>query len=109
MGGSSQPMSQAAEAPQLDYDPLNPVVKHEPYPYYAKLRHDEPVKWMPGLQAFAVARYDDVEAVLQDGRLFTPEPVLAGPARGIRPVAGRAADDLDGPAPARRASQARQQ
>jgi cytochrome P450 len=81
MAGASRPLSQVTESPQLDYDPLDPAVKHEPYPYYAKLRRDEPVKWMPGLQAFAVARYDDIEALLQDGRLFSSTqfwPALLG-------------------------------
>jgi cytochrome P450 len=63
------------------YDPLDPAVKHEPYPYYVKLRRDEPVKWLPGLQAYSVARYDDVIKVLKDGRLFSSTqfwPALLG-------------------------------
>src|SRR3546814_4915015 len=52
----------------LAYDPLDPVVKHEPYPYYVALRRDEPVKWLPTLGAFGVARYDDIDALLKDGR-----------------------------------------
>ena len=63
------------------YDPLDPVVKHEPYPYYARLRREEPVKWLPSLQAFAVARHEDVEALLKDGRLFSSTmfwPALLG-------------------------------
>lgn len=53
------------------YDPLDPVVKHEPYPYYTQLRRDEPVKWLPGLQAWGVARYDDIDALLKDGKTFS--------------------------------------
>ena len=56
---------------KLEYDPLDPQVKHEPYPYYVELRRNEPVKWLPGLQAYGVARYDDIDALLKDGRTFS--------------------------------------
>ncbi|HEY9578391.1 MAG TPA: cytochrome P450 [Rhizorhapis sp.] len=65
----------------LAYDPLDPVVKHEPYPYYVALRRDEPVKWLPTLGAFGVARYDDIDALLKDGRTFSSAqfwPALLG-------------------------------
>ena len=67
--------------PELDYDPLDPLVKHEPYPYYAHLRRTEPVKWLPRIQAFGVARYDDVDALLKDGKLYSSSmfwPALLG-------------------------------
>jgi cytochrome P450 family 109 len=63
------------------YDPLDPVVKQEPYPFYVKLRRDEPVKWLPSLQAYAVAGYDDVDALLKDGKLYSSSmfwPALLG-------------------------------
>lgn len=63
------------------YDPLDRTVTAEPYPYYAAMRRDEPVKWLPGLNAYAVARYDDVLTVLRDGKLFSSAqfwPALLG-------------------------------
>lgn len=69
------------QAAPATYDPLDPCVQQNPYPYYAKLRRDEPVKWLPRLQAFSVARYDDVAAVLRDGQLFSSSkfwPALLG-------------------------------
>jgi hypothetical protein len=63
------------------YDPLDPVVKHEPYPFYAKLRRDDPVTWLPSLQAFGVARYDDVDTLLKNGKLYSSSmfwPALLG-------------------------------
>jgi len=66
---------------KLDYDPLDPVVKSEPYPYYAELRKNEPIKWLPSLQAYGVARYDDVKALLSDGKLYSSSmfwPALLG-------------------------------
>lgn len=55
----------------LEYDPLNPVVQQEPYPYYKVLRAKEPVKWLPSLQAYGVACYDDIDILLKDGRTFS--------------------------------------
>jgi len=55
----------------LEYDPLNPVVQQEPYPYYKALRATTPVKWLPSLQAFGVATYDEIDTVLKDGRTFS--------------------------------------
>jgi cytochrome P450 len=69
------------DAMEREYDPLDPVVKNEPYEYYEKLRRDEPVKWLPSLEAFAVANYDDVDALLKDGKLFSSTmfwPALLG-------------------------------
>jgi len=66
---------------EREYDPLDPVVKSEPYEYYEKLRLDEPVKWLPSLQAFAIANYDDVDALLKDGKLYSSTmfwPALLG-------------------------------
>jgi len=63
------------------YDPLDPVVKQNPYPYYKKLRRDEPVKWLEGLQAFSVARYDDIDIVLKNAQIYSSSkfwPALLG-------------------------------
>lgn len=83
MGVASQ--EGAIEALEQDtplvYDPLDPVVKSEPYPYYAELRKNDPVKWLPTLEAFGVARYDDVKALLSDGKLYSSSmfwPALLG-------------------------------
>jgi cytochrome P450 len=73
--------SASAATAERTYDPLDAVVKHEPYPFYAKLRRDEPVKWLQGLQAYSIARYDDIVTVLKDGRLFSSSqfwPALLG-------------------------------
>jgi cytochrome P450 len=79
MGGAAS-QNMRADA-TLEYDPLDAAVKHEPYPYYAALRRDEPVKWLPGIQAFGVARYDDVKALLSDGKIYSSSmfwPALLG-------------------------------
>lgn len=61
----------SGDSGKLEYDPLDPAVKHEPYPYYVELRNNEPVKWLPGLQAWSVARYDDIDMLLKDGQTFS--------------------------------------
>ena len=63
------------------YDPLDHDVKQDPYPYYARLRRDEPVKWLEGMQAFAVAGYDDIDTVLKTPAIFSSTqfwPALLG-------------------------------
>ncbi len=74
--------SMAAISPTaLDYDPLDPVVKHEPYPYYTEMRKTDPVKWLPSLEAFGISRYDDIGTVLKDGITFSSQqfwPLLLG-------------------------------
>lgn len=78
---SSAAQAMPAAAPRAQYDPLDPAVKDNPYPYYAELRRLEPVKWLPGLQAFSVACYDDIDTVLSDGELYSSSmfwPALLG-------------------------------
>ena len=63
------------------YDPLNDAVKQNPYPYYAKMRATEPVMYLPHMDTYAVASYDDVDKVLKDHRLFSSQhfwPELLG-------------------------------
>ena len=45
-----------------DYDLMNPVVRADPYPYYAALRDEAPIHRMrPDAPFFAISRYADVE------------------------------------------------
>lgn len=65
----------------MTYNPLDPAVTANPYPHYAQLRAQEPVKWLDMMEGFAVARWDDVEEVLSDGRTFSSAqfwPALLG-------------------------------
>jgi cytochrome P450 len=79
-------MNQLHAAAQSDlasktYDPLDLEVKQNPYPFYALLRQHEPVKWLQGMQAFAVASYEDVDALLKNGKLYSSAqfwPALLG-------------------------------
>ncbi|MEA3180575.1 MAG: hypothetical protein QOI59_4098 [Gammaproteobacteria bacterium] len=63
------------------YDPLNPAVTCDPYPYYTQLRNEEPVTWIPSLQGFAVARWEDVTKCLTDPKIYSSSrfwPALLG-------------------------------
>ncbi len=58
------------------YDPstvdlLAPGVRRDPWPYFAWLRAQRPVLWMPALNAWLVARYEDVATVLRDPQTFS--------------------------------------
>jgi cytochrome P450 len=63
------------------YDPLDHDVKQDPYPYYALLRRDEPVKWLESMQAFCVAGYDDIDFILKNAAIYSSAqfwPALLG-------------------------------
>jgi cytochrome P450 len=65
----------------MTYNPLDSAVTSNPYPHYAKLRADEPVKWLEMMQGYAVSRWADVEEVLSDGKTYSSAqfwPVLLG-------------------------------
>ena len=65
----------------MTYNPLDPRVTANPYPHYAQLRAEEPVKWLEQMQAFAVSRWDDIVTVLSDGKTYSSAqfwPALLG-------------------------------
>lgn len=65
----------------MTYNPLDYAVSSNPYPHYAKLRAEEPVKWLESMQGYSVARWDDVVEVLSDGKTFSSAqfwPALLG-------------------------------
>jgi cytochrome P450 len=76
-------MSSAAAInhPTVTYNPLDPAVTSNPYPHYAQLRANAPVHWLESMQGFAISRWDDVTAVLKDGKTFSSSqfwPALLG-------------------------------
>jgi cytochrome P450 len=65
----------------LSYDPLNPAITKDPYPYYAALRDQDPVKFIPSMQAYTVARWADVAKTLSDTKVYSSAkfwPALLG-------------------------------
>jgi len=55
----------------LDYDPMSPRWRDDPYPVYRRLRDEAPVHFAPEANAWCVSRYDDVQSVLNDPETFS--------------------------------------
>ena len=56
----------APEAPVSDLDPYDADALRDPYPHYAALRDAGPLVWLHRYRVWAVARYQEVQAVLTD-------------------------------------------
>ncbi len=69
----AQPTATAsASISAQDYNPVSPEVRANPYPYYAALRREDPVRqFVPGVPFFAVSRFEDVEFALHRPELFS--------------------------------------
>lgn len=52
----------------VQYNPLLPEARTDPYPLYRQLREQDPVHWSEVVDAWVLTRYDDVVAVLKDPR-----------------------------------------
>ncbi len=48
---------------------LDPRTITDPYPRYHQLRSEDPVRWNPGINAWVLTRYADINAALRDDRL----------------------------------------
>ena len=55
----------------MQYNPLLPEVRENPYPYYAELRRNHPVYPIGEQGAVAVSRYEDVAFVLRNHEHFS--------------------------------------
>jgi cytochrome P450 len=55
----------------MDYNPVAPEVRRDPYPYYTALRRDHPVYRIEAFGAYAISRYDDVLFALTHPELFS--------------------------------------
>jgi cytochrome P450 len=56
---------------ELTFDPLSPEQLENPYPLYARLRHEHPVFFAEKFGFWIVSRYEDVLAVTKDHRSFS--------------------------------------
>ena len=54
-------------------DPFTPEATLDPHPVYRRLRAEAPVRYVPSLDVWTVARHEDVVAVLRDARTFSSE------------------------------------
>lgn len=54
-----------------DYDPFDPAVIANPFPYYRQLQDEAPVFEVEKHGFFVVSRFDDVEEVAQNWEDFS--------------------------------------
>ncbi len=66
----------AQEPDYSNSDPMSVTVRADPYPYYRYLRQNEPAKYLPNLNAYAISRSEDVRAVLLDHEIFSSDPLI---------------------------------
>ena len=48
------------------YDPSDPEILANPYPYFSHLRRTDPVHWNNSLKSWVITRYDDVRKILSE-------------------------------------------
>jgi cytochrome P450 len=58
------------------FDPLDPVVAADPYPWLHAAHREAPVFYMPGHDAWCVTRYHDVLEVLRDTATYSSRKVI---------------------------------
>jgi len=61
----------------VQYDPLAPDVRADPYPHYHRLRAEAPIHWNELVGAWVLTRYDDMVAVLRDPRFSSAARLVA--------------------------------
>jgi cytochrome P450 len=75
-----------------NYDPLDPTVVRNPYPFLNALRDEGPVFYMPELDHYIVTRYDDIEKILLDRDAWS----AANASSPLNPICPAAQAVLDG-------------
>lgn len=65
-------------ASPLEFDAFSAGVIRDPYPYYRRLRDEEPVHWSPRMNAWVLTRHADIVAALS-------APTLYSSAQGVFP------------------------
>jgi len=60
----------------VDFNPYSPSFRQDPYPVYRRLRDEYPVYHNEELGFFAISRYDDIVAALQDVETFSSANAL---------------------------------
>jgi len=52
----------------VEYNPFAPGMLADPYPMYRSLREHAPIYWSEMMESWILTRYEDIDAVLMDGR-----------------------------------------
>jgi cytochrome P450 len=59
----------------IEYNPLTPEIRENPYPIYAEMRRAASAHYVEALGLWAIPRYDDVLAVVRDHHSFSSSPM----------------------------------
>lgn len=57
-------MAKRSDSPGASVTPE--ALSADPYPFYTRMREEEPVSWVPALNMYFVTRYEDVRTIMQD-------------------------------------------
>ncbi|HTV94897.1 MAG TPA: cytochrome P450 [Steroidobacteraceae bacterium] len=72
--------------PLSSYTLADPKVMQNPYPYYQRLRAEDPVHFDPGIRTWLVTRHEDILAVARDTETYSDEmrvsPSIRSPFQG---------------------------
>jgi unspecific monooxygenase len=71
---------------QIEFNPFDPAVVADPYPYYRQMRERAPVHWNSSIRAWFLTRHADVSDLLRDDR-FSSDRTLSE--RYVEPPPGR--------------------
>jgi len=63
------------------YTLADPKVMQDPYPYYARLRVEDPVHFDEGIQTWLVTRYEDIVSVARNSEVYSDEMRVSGAIR----------------------------
>ena len=69
---------QEPKASPLEFNAFDAAVIEDPYPYYRRLRDEQPAHWSPEMNSWVLSRHADVSAALG-------KPMLYSSALGIFP------------------------
>jgi cytochrome P450 len=73
--GRQAPRPVTARRPRpADFIPGAPAVVADPYPFYACLRQESPVHFLPAWKAWVLSRFEEVRAALRDPGVFSSAP-----------------------------------
>ena len=53
----------------MNYDPSDPNILANPYPYFSSLRKEDPIHWNVKLKSWIITRYDDVRSILSSDNI----------------------------------------
>src|SRR5215471_10837137 len=71
-----KPILPAMTAAEVTFNPFDPAVMADPYPYYRRMRELDPVHWNHAIRTWFLTRHADVVELLRDDR-FSADRTLS--------------------------------